>query len=75
MDMRFYWICDRVDQNKLFIYYKLGSHNLGDYTTKNFPSNHHVAMSPTYLHVPPVKNISPFLAEKSTQSALQGCVK
>eukprot|EP00978_Attheya_sp_CCMP212_P026418 scaffold86865_cov67-Attheya_sp.AAC.1 len=41
MDMRFYWVQDRVRQ---------GHFNLADYFTKHHPPSHHRQMHSTYLH-------------------------
>ena len=38
MEMRFYWIRDRSNQDKFNIYWKLGSTNRGDHFTKKIPS-------------------------------------
>ena len=40
MDMQFYWIRDRNNQDKFNIYWKPGSTNRGDYFTKHFPPLH-----------------------------------
>ena len=37
MDIRFYWIRDRSNQDQFKIYWKPGSTNRGDYFTKHFP--------------------------------------
>ena len=37
MDMRFYWIRDRINQDQFSIYWKLGSINRDDYFTTHFP--------------------------------------
>ena len=37
MDMRFYWIRDRVRQGQYRVHWKLGKSNLGDYFTKRHP--------------------------------------
>jgi hypothetical protein len=50
MDMRFYWIRDRVRQDQFLIYWSKGSDNLADYFTKHHPVSHHRAMRPVYLH-------------------------
>jgi hypothetical protein len=50
MDMRFYWIRDRVKQNQFLIYWSKGCENLADYFTKHHPVSHHRAMRPIYLH-------------------------
>ena len=41
MDMRFYWIQDRVDQKQFHIYWQPGPTNLADYNTKHHPPAHH----------------------------------
>jgi hypothetical protein len=51
MDMRFYWIQDRVKQGHFLVYWRPGSTNLADYFTKHHPTAHHRAIRPTYLHV------------------------
>ena len=51
MDMRFYWVQDRVRQNQFLVYWRQGSDNLGDYFTKHHPTAHHRKIRPTYLHI------------------------
>ena len=41
MDMRFYWMKDRVKQKDSLVYWKPGSQNMVDYFTKNHPPHHH----------------------------------
>ena len=64
MDMRFYWIRDRSNQDQFSIYWKPGSINRGDYFTKNFPPTHYTTVRPNYLHV----------SKYSKPSTMQGCV-
>jgi len=52
IDMRFYWVRDRVRQGQFCIHWKKGSENLADYFTKHHPPAHHKAMRPTYLQSP-----------------------
>ena len=52
MDMRFYWIRDRVRQGHFLVYWRPGSENLGDYHTKHHSPAHHRQMRPVYLHIP-----------------------
>ena len=52
IDMRFYWIRDRVRQGQFFIYWKKGSLNKADYFTKHHPASHHQAIRSSYLHIP-----------------------
>ena len=49
MDMRFYWVRDRVKHKQFHVYWKRGITNLADYFTKNHPTSHHIAMRPTYV--------------------------
>ena len=53
IDMRFYWVRDRVRQNQFKIYWRKGESNLADYFTKHHPTAHHRAMRPIYLHETP----------------------
>ena len=50
MDMRFYWIQDRVAQGHFKVHWLQGSNNHGDYFTKHHPTSHHIKMRPVYLH-------------------------
>ena len=64
MDMRFYWIRDRRNQEQFNIYWKPTSTNRGDYFTKHFPPAHLSTVRPSYLHI----------AKYGKSSTLQGCV-
>jgi hypothetical protein len=64
MDMRFWWLADRVEQNQFRIFWAPGSVNLADYFTKKYPASHHAKVRPIYLYI---KGKSP--------SLLQGCAK
>ena len=52
IDMRFYWIRDRVRQGQFFIYWRRGSINLADYFTKHHAPSHHIKVRPDILHEP-----------------------
>jgi hypothetical protein len=65
MDMRFYWLRDRVRQKQFHIHWKKGSSNLGDYVTKHHPTKHHQDVRPTY--------VCNFSTQLPLQSKLQGC--
>lgn len=52
IDMRFYWLCDRVSQKQFQVRWAPGITNLGDYFTKHHPATHHQASRHTYLHNP-----------------------
>jgi hypothetical protein len=52
MDMRFYWIRDRVRQGQFIVYWKRGSSNRADYFTKHHPAKHHQLKRREYLQSP-----------------------
>ena len=52
IDMRFYWIRDRVRQGQFHIFWKKGILNKADYFTKHHPPSHHQAIRSTYLYEP-----------------------
>ena len=72
IDMRFYWVRDRVKQGQFVIFWAPGSLNLADYHTKHHSPAHHRLMRSKYLHIPIAANavIFPGLAP----SVLRGCV-
>ena len=49
MDMRYYWIQDRVAQKHFRVYWRRGHTNLSDYFTKHFPPSYHRSTRSTYL--------------------------
>ena len=55
IDMRFYWIRDRVRQGQFHVRWAPGSLNRADYFTKHFSPSHHRATRSTYLHCPPTQ--------------------
>jgi hypothetical protein len=63
MDMRFYWVQDRVKQQQFHVYWRPGRTNLADYFTKHHSSAHHRQERATYLHCPEILAL-----------ALRGCV-
>ncbi|KAG7349113.1 hypothetical protein IV203_011710 [Nitzschia inconspicua] len=52
MDMRFYWIHDRVRQIQFHIIWCKGALNRADHFTKHHPAAHHRAIRSAYLHEP-----------------------
>ncbi|KAG7372528.1 hypothetical protein IV203_018671 [Nitzschia inconspicua] len=52
MDMRFYWIRDRVRQGQFHIIWRKGTLNRADYFTKHHPAAHHKAICSSYLYDP-----------------------
>ena len=61
MDMRFYWINDRIEQGQFRVFWRPGPENLGYYHSKHYPPEHHRAVRSNFLHVPNLR-------------LLQGCV-
>jgi hypothetical protein len=51
VDMRFYWIRDRVNQGQFLIHWKRGADNHADYFTKHHPPSHHRRIRSRYLKV------------------------
>jgi hypothetical protein len=49
IDMRFYWICDRIKQGKFIVYWAPGTDNLADYFIKHHSPAHHKLMRSRYL--------------------------
>ena len=41
IDMRFYWVRDRVNQNQFMIYWRPGANNVGDYVYKHHSPAHY----------------------------------
>jgi hypothetical protein len=49
MDMRFYWIKDRVKQGQFNVYWGPGFQNLADYFTKHHSLAHHKRIRDIYI--------------------------
>ena len=69
IDMRFYWIRDRVRQGHFQVYWRKGATNRADYFSKHHPASHHQAIRSTYLYSPahPSKNYFDCLADADTK--------
>jgi hypothetical protein len=52
IDMRFYWIRDRVRQKQFHVYWRAGRLSHADYHTKKHPTKHHRRVRPAYLYCP-----------------------
>jgi hypothetical protein len=70
MDMRFYWIKDRVKKGQLKICWGPGFHNLADYFTKHHSPAHHKRIQDVYIHA----DERPINRTGTRDSALRGCV-
>jgi hypothetical protein len=68
IDMRFYWIRDRVRQGQFHIYWKRGILNRADYFTKHHPASHHQQIRSSYLYSPddPSRNYFDCLQDDAT---------
>jgi hypothetical protein len=71
MEMRFFWIEDKVAQEMYALIWHPGQENLADYQSKHHIGSHHTAVRPWYLHL---KNSSQVLPRVKRPSALKGCV-
>jgi hypothetical protein len=69
MDMRFYWIKDRVKQGKFNVYWGPGYQHLADYFTKHHSPAHYKRMREIYIHA----SEQPINRKGIRDSALRGC--
>jgi hypothetical protein len=73
IDMRFYWVRDRVRQGQFRIHWKKGSDNLADYFTKHHPVAHHRSIRKVYFHEPSdAPTVPPVTPQQSTDSQPNG---
>jgi hypothetical protein len=71
MEMRYFWVCDKVAQDAYDDKWHPGQENLADYQSKHYPGAHHAAVRPWYLH----KDTSPLVLPQAIRpSTLKGCV-
>ena len=49
IDMRFYWIRDRIKQDEFFVYWGPGDGNTADYVSKHHSPTHHKNMRPSFF--------------------------
>jgi hypothetical protein len=70
MDMRYYWIQDRIDQGQFDISWAPSDTHLGDYFTKHHSLSHHKRLSPFYLHI----QADPMVRHNTKHHVLRGCV-
>jgi hypothetical protein len=68
MDMRFYWVRDRVQQGQFIIYWKPGTENKGDFYTKHHPPTHCRLHRKHYVH-----EREPDKEDGQSHRVLQGC--
>jgi hypothetical protein len=46
MEMRYFWVCDKIAQNAYDVKWHPGQENLADYQSKHHPGTHHTAVRP-----------------------------
>jgi hypothetical protein len=63
IDMRFYWLRDRVDQGQFNVFWAPGAVNLADYFTKHHSPAHHARLRPIYL------------STLTSPTDMQGCIE
>jgi len=71
-EMRYLWVCDKVDQDAYDVKWQPGKENLADYQSKHHTGAHHTAVRPWYLHE---VNSPLVLPRASRPSTLKGCVR
>ena len=62
IDMRYYWLKDRVEQGQFKIFWEPGDANWADYFTKHHPPTHHKKIRPACL------------LEDNSPADMQGCL-
>jgi hypothetical protein len=70
MDMRFYWIKDRVKKCQFNVYRGSGFQNLADYFTKHHSPAHHKRIRDVFIHA----DERPINRKVIRDAALRGCV-
>ncbi len=71
MEMRYFWVCDKIAQDAYDVKWHPGQENLADYQSKYHPGVHHHAICLWYLHT----KYSPLVLPRATRpSTLKGCV-
>jgi hypothetical protein len=71
MEMRYFWVCDKIAQDAYDVTWHPGQENLANYQSKHCPGVHHQAICLLYLHT----KYSPLVLRRATRpSTLKGCV-
>ncbi len=71
MEMRFFWIGNKIAQEMYTLKWHPGQENLANYQSKHHIGLHHTAVRPWYLHL---ENSPWVLPREKWPSALKGCV-
>ncbi len=71
MEIRHFWVCDKVAQDAYNVKWHPGQDNLANYQSEHYSRAHHQAVHPWYLH----KEKTPLVLPRATRpSTLKGCV-
>ena len=71
MEMRYFWVSDKIAQDAYNVKWHPGQENLADYQSKHHTGAHHQAVRPWYLH----EQSSPLVLPRASRpSTLKGCV-
>jgi hypothetical protein len=71
MEIRFFWVGDKIAQDMYNVSWHPRMENLADYQSKHHLESHHVNVRPWYLHM---ENSPRYLPWAQSQSTLKGCV-
>ncbi len=71
MDLRFFWVGDKVAQEMYKLRWHPGQENLANYRSKHHAMSHHINVHPLYLYM---ENSPRFLPRAQKPSALKRCV-
>ncbi len=63
MEMRFFWIGDKIAQQMYVLKWHPGQENQADYQSKHHIGSHHTAVRPWYLHL---ENFPPGITTSKT---------
>ena len=74
IDMRFYWVRHRVNQNQFMIYWRPGSNNVGDYVSKHHYPAHHKSICPNCF-VCLIRQNPPFSYTEKCLQRLSSCLQ
>ena len=75
MDMRYYWLQDRVKQKQFKVHWKPGITNLADYPSKHHAPIHHQRMRPIYLHTKDSQWLNTSQLAGRLAPPVRGCAK
>jgi hypothetical protein len=71
MEMRYFWVCDKIAQDAYSVKWQTGQENLADYQSNHHLGPHHQAVHPWNQH----EENSPLVLPRVTPpSTLKGCV-